>query len=74
MTAETVILRQTWVNITASSYGGMPEEIDHIQTRGAHPELALDPANLRGLTAMRHRARHAGIAVPEEVDLRAVWG
>jgi hypothetical protein len=38
--------------------GGMPEEVDHIETRGAHPEKKFDVRNLRGVSAKTHRKRH----------------
>jgi hypothetical protein len=73
MAAEPCILRHVWVNITASSYDGLPEEVDHVLTRGAHPEVKVDPHNLRGLSASVHRWRHLGVAPPQRVDLSDIW-
>lgn len=74
MAADPYILRQAWVDITSTSYHGLPEEVHHVATRGAHPESALDPANLRGLPGRLHRRHHDGAELPTPVDLADVWG
>lgn len=74
MAVDPCILRQTWVEIMSTSYHGLPEEVHHVATRGAHPESALDPRNLRGLPNRLHRHKHDGGELPVEITLADVWG
>lgn len=65
--------RHDWVILTASSIDGIPEEIDHIMTKGAHPEEKLNPQNLRGISARNHRLRHQGKTLPPPTSLESIW-
>ena len=50
--------------------GMLPSELHHVLTRGAHPELKTQAANLIGLSHTGHRLHHqAGTDIPARRDL-----
>ena len=68
--------RAKWVKITANIRPqGLPTAVHHIRTRGAHPELKLDPSNLIGIDqVLEHSPHHdQGQAIAPGLDLADLW-
>jgi len=68
--------RWKWVNITANIRPrGLPTAVHHIRTRGAHPELKLDPDNLIGIDeVLEHTPHHSESRdIAPELDLADLW-
>jgi hypothetical protein len=58
----------------ANAMNGMPEQVHHLATRGAHPEARTDAKNLTGVSSQVHQLHHdTGAEVLPVVSLEGIF-
>jgi hypothetical protein len=68
--------KHQWVALTRNIRPqGLPTAVHHRQTRGAHPELKLEPTNLVGIDQVfEHTPYHdQGEKIADDLDLALMW-